>query len=407
MLKQLSDLFVNASEITRFWSLQEGVGHGRIRISLLFRPVEAKLPPNLLGFDTGTIEIRDVAVQSQHDLSQCEVRLKTTTTPAEEKVSRKIAEKRDDGRVVWSHHEVEHIPVRQRYGTALLVSFRDSAGFKSSRRKALGVLWLRDLVDHAEGTVEIALWHAKHGDYSRLKLNYVPPDGNLEYWDSDKDKIERIGSVFLDLVFIPGISERHHKLLSGAGAKRRGAWDEYDREKAGGMREAVGTMDDEMPVEHHARESHETQLADGHDEGPPRMDKTMTGGPLNSVGGDSASVEGEDATEGTNTVVATKDVEEQQKDEVHLEGGAEGSGDEAAGESSDESSSTHGTKGPIGKFKEWRQHEKELHRDHRGIMQRKPARTAQWMKDNVEEGAHALKDRFKLHSRQPDVETEV
>ena len=75
---------MNASEVTRCYSLEKGLGTGRIRISLLFRPVEARLPPNLLGFDTGTLEVRDVSTKStQVDLSKCEVRMKITTAEAE------------------------------------------------------------------------------------------------------------------------------------------------------------------------------------------------------------------------------------------------------------------------------------------------------------------------------------
>ena len=90
---------MNASEVTRCYSLEKGLGSGRIRISLLFRPVEAKLPPNLLGFDTGTLEIRDISAHSTSvDLSKCEVRFKVTTAEAHDKVSRKAAARQDDGR---------------------------------------------------------------------------------------------------------------------------------------------------------------------------------------------------------------------------------------------------------------------------------------------------------------------
>ncbi|EED79792.1 predicted protein [Postia placenta Mad-698-R] len=398
---KLSDIFVNASEVTRFYSLEQGVGHGRIRISLLFRPIDAKLSPNLLGFDTGTVEVRDVSVQSKLDLSNCEISMKSTTTPTVEKVSRKIAEKRDDGWTVWVHDDVSALPVRQRYGTALLVSFRDTAGFKSSSCKALGVLWLRDLVDSDEGTVEIALWQAKHGDYSRLKLNYVPPDGNLDYWDTDKGNVERIGSIFLDIMFRPGVSERHKEMLSGAGAKKRAMWDAYDRQKAAGMRDEVGIEDERTSSNAETRRGQDLEVADNTDTGASQQDRTMTDGPLNTTGGDSTSANQENATEGTNTVVSTGDIDDERKDGAGARGIADESHDDA------DSSDDNKAKGPITKLKDWRQHERELHRDHRGIMQVKPARTAQWMKDNVEEGVHAVKDRFKMHSRQPDVETEV
>ncbi|CCM05423.1 uncharacterized protein FIBRA_07640 [Fibroporia radiculosa] len=324
---------------------------------------------------------------------------------AEDKVSRKKANKLDDGRTIWAHEGVSDIPVRQRYSTPLLISFKDSSGFKTSSRKALGVLWLRDLVDNEEGQVEIALWHAKHGNYSRLKLNYVPPDGNLEYWDSDKEKIERVGSIFLNIIFRPGLSERHHKLFGAAGAERRGALEEYNREQAAGMREHVGEMDERIPENHQARESHDTEMADGVNRTPPEMDKTLTGGPLNTSGGDSAAIEQEDEVEDTNTGIAARDAQEESPPDS--DGNQSSDSDVDAREERHISDGHSGSKGPIAKFKDWKQHEKELHRDHRGVMQAKPARTAQWVKDNVEEGAHAIKDRFKLHSREPDVETEV
>ncbi|KAI0325709.1 hypothetical protein GY45DRAFT_1339924, partial [Cubamyces sp. BRFM 1775] len=400
---KLSEAFVNASEVTRSYSLEKGLGTGRIRISLLFRPVDAKLPPNLLGFDTGTLEIRDVSVRSGlGDLSKCEVRLKTTTAEAEEKVSRKTAEKRGD-QIVWSPDGLTKLPVRQRYASALLISFRDKSGFKSSGRKALGVLWLRDIVDRAEGPVEISLWRAKDGDYSRLKLNYVPPDGDLAYWDSDKEKVERIGSVSLDLVFWPGISEKHHEMLGGAGAKKRAAWDEYHRQKDAGFRDAIGELSAQIPEDHHASESHETQARDGEQQAPGQTDKTMTGGPVNTQEGDDEDARQDEEAHGTNTIVSADDVEVESQADAEPEEGD----DTSIGEGSQGDTDGGKKRGVVGKLKEWRQHEKELHRDHRGIMQAKPARTAEWLKDNIEEGAHAVKDRFKMKAREPDVETEV
>ncbi|EMD37079.1 hypothetical protein CERSUDRAFT_114979 [Gelatoporia subvermispora B] len=404
---KLSELFVNASEITRFYSLEEGLGHGRVRISVLFRPIEAKLPPNLLGFDTGTLEIRDIAVKSDlEDFSGHEIRLKTTTSGAEDKISRKQAECRDDGLTVWPREGVAIIPVRQRYGAALLISFRETSEFKRSGRKTLAVLWLRDLVDSEEGTVEIALWQAQHDDYSRLKLNYVPPDGNLKFWDSDKEKVERIGSVFLDIIFRPGISERHHQMLSGAGSKKREAWDEFDRQKAGGMREAVGQMDERTPSSHKTTENTDTQVEDNQEPPEQKTDSTLTGGPLNTISGDHEAADENREQLGTNTLVSDDAVDDQTRGEAALDqdGLPRGQRDE---EGDEERGSEGGRKGLVGKLKDWRDHEKELHRDHRGVMQVKPARTAQWVKDSVEEGAHAVKSRFKMKAREPDIETEV
>ena len=334
--------------------------------------------------------------------------MKVTTTATEEKVSRKQAEARDD-KVVWSQQNASRLPVRQRYGAALLVSLRDTSGFKASGRKALGVLWLRDLVDNEAGSVEIALWQARHGDYSRLKRNYVPPDGDLSYWDSDRDKVERMGSLFLDIRFRPGISTLHHKLLKGGGAKKREAWDEYDRQKAGGMRDEVGKMGVEAASEghHRSKENNETSCADRGIAGTSEHDKVMRGN-LSSAG-----VGEKRQAEGTNTIVSADAVE---TEEQVFEYPEEGEGDverqdEELDDRDDWSTSAASDdvegRGPVSKLKEWRRHQKELHRDHRGIMQAKPARTAQWMKDNIEEGVLAVKERMKMRGREPDVETEV
>ncbi|KAI0672484.1 hypothetical protein C8Q78DRAFT_1027516 [Trametes maxima] len=404
---KLSEVFVNASEVTRCYSIERGLGTGRIRISLLFRPVDAKLPPNLLGFDTGTLDIRDISVRSDLvDLAKCEVRLKTTTAEAEERVSRKTAERRDrDTHIVWASEGPTKLPVRQRYASALLISFRDASGFKSSGRKALGVLWLRDVVDRAEGPVEVSLWRAKDGDYSRLKLNYVPPDGDLAYWDSDGEKVERVGSVALDLAFWPGISEKHHEMLGGAGARKRAAWDEYNRQTSAGYRDAVGELDMQVPQDHRASENQETEEHDVQSERQVsgRTDQTMTGGPVNAQEGDDEDATQDEEAHGTNTTVSAEAVE------VESEGEPESSADDEGGvsEGSEDADSGKKKHGVVGKLKEWRKHEKELHRDHRGVMQVKPARTAEWLKDNIEEGAHAVKDRFKMKAREPDVETEV
>ncbi|KAH9916920.1 uncharacterized protein B0H18DRAFT_1214852 [Fomitopsis serialis] len=366
---KLSELLVNASEVTRYWSIEQGIGYGRIRISVLFRPVKQSSHP-IFWLRNGTLEIRDIAVQSGKFLGLRGAYEGHYHTRRTEGV-RKQAEKRDDETCGATRHL--QLVVDSDTGQ-LYWFFRDASGFKTSARKP-------------------SAYYGSHGDYSRLKLNYVPPDGDLSYWDSDREKIERIGSVFLDICFKPGISGLHHQLLKGEGAKKRQAWDEYDRQEAGGMRDDVGKMGVESTAENHQpKESNE---------------RTMSGGPVNAAGGDtsSAGVGDESRTEGTNTVVSSDAAETEEQTLEHPEEHTEEA--ERRDEESSEQDGESESKGPIERFKDWRQHEKELHRGHRGVMQAKPARTAQWMKDNVEEGVHAVKERMKMHAKQPDVETEV
>jgi Ca2+-dependent lipid-binding protein len=53
---RLTDILQTSSQATRWYPLDGGIGFGRIRISLLFRSVETRLPPNMLGWEVGTFE---------------------------------------------------------------------------------------------------------------------------------------------------------------------------------------------------------------------------------------------------------------------------------------------------------------------------------------------------------------
>ena len=217
---------MNASEVTRFYSLKKGLGTGRIYIALLFHPIEAKLPPNLLGFDTGTLEIRSIPVHGVYiGLSCYQVCLKTTTGKAEEKISYKAIDHHPDSTTLtWAPEGGTKLPVRQRYPAALLVSFCAKSAFKGSGgRKALALLWPRNAINRAKGAPVEYLWCVCGGgsDSSRLKRNYVPLGGDLSGWAGDREDVEYVGLVRLDLVFWSGITEKHYEMLDGHGASKR------------------------------------------------------------------------------------------------------------------------------------------------------------------------------------------
>ncbi|KAL5476528.1 hypothetical protein ACEPAI_3385 [Sanghuangporus weigelae] len=341
---KLSYLFVNASEVTRFFPIETGLGHGSVRVSVLFRPVQVKLPPNLLGFDAGTLVIRKITAMpfgesAQHlvsELNSCEVKLKVSASS--DKVSKGDAE-RKGGTVVWNEERPSEIPVRQRYGSALTVKFKESRALKSSK-PGMAIRWLRGIVDNEDTTIDIALFRVEN--YDRLRQNYVPPDGNLDSWETSGEEVTRIGTVQLDLTFKLGLSTAHKKSMDTSEPKQKRLWEEVDR------RDSVGLQEQK----------------DAHDES--QVDEREVDG-LNG-----------------------------RQDLTELE--AEGS---------DEDDGSDEGKGLMQKLKDWKKHEKELHRQHKGIMQSKPARTAEWIKGNVEETGQKVKNRFRMKSRQPDVETKV
>lgn len=73
----------------------------------------------------------------------------------------------------------------------------------------------------------------------------------------------------------------------------------------------------------------------------------------------------------------------------------------------EEKSIDNGKRGPLAQLRDYKEHSGELHRQHRGLMQWKGARTAKWMKTKVQHGKEHLRDGLKLSGRDPGIETEV
>lgn len=293
-------------------------------------------------------------------LHNCELRLKASGSG--DRLSRKEVERNDAGDVVWNMEDSpSELPVRKRYGSTLIIGFKSTLGIVKSGKDAMAVVWLRDLIDNQEGKIEVALWKAHN--FKRLKQNYVPLDGSLDGWEKNRDKYERIGTLRVDLIFKPGVTRAHKEVLDTSNPDKRRIWDEVDRRTAVGLNEKVGEQQD----------------------------------------GEPASVEGE------NTEVG---VDETQEHRESVGGnGSQGECDEGSWiEGHDETEGHEEDKGDEGlmeRLKAWKQEEHELNLQHRGVMQKKPARTAVWLKDNMEDAAHKVKNRFSMKSRQPGIETEV
>jgi len=340
-------MLVNSSEVTRFYPLESGIGFGSARVSVLFRPVAASLPPQLLGFDTGTLVIRSVGAKPEQEekFGKCRILLKTGS--ASDKISHRTTREDDDGFITWGGDENVEVPVNARYSSPLILAIEDATGIRRGTQ-AMATLWLRDVVDNVDSRFSLALW--KSADYARMRQNYIPLNGDLAAWENDKVKMERVGTLEVDLTFVPGITEVHKKRMNAGDSKGKKMWDAVERRDDAGLSGKVGQFE---------------------------------------------GVSGE--TEGDNTNVDENHV---QVDE-HEEGSSHGS------EGDDTSSDGDEGGGLMDKFKAWKNHQHELGKQHRGVMQAKPARTAKWIKDDVQEAGHKLLHRFSQKTREPDIETEA
>lgn len=219
----LVDILKESSEVTRLFSIQEGVGFGRANISILFKAVDAQLPRNMLGWETATIEIlKPIQVSIDPDF-QSSFALKSqtlvvSTTDSTEKIG--SAETNGDNSHMTWNTEMVRLPVYSRYASSLTFDIGYKAGFGplKGQAAALAVQWLQDLPDDEE--VEIKIPILMSNDLKTLRQNYInehTPKGH-EY--------KRIGWLTTTVRVDRGLDPDHEKYARSQ--SRRHAYETYD-----------------------------------------------------------------------------------------------------------------------------------------------------------------------------------
>lgn len=221
---KLSDVLLTGSQSTRWYPLDGGIGFGRIRISLLFRSVELKLPPSHLSFgEIGTFEflsdtIRAFKLDGTH---RSKLKLRTGGSSAVIKsdkcnktedgslswdVTQQTSTKNDDGTTSTDITSRIRLPVRYRYRSPIFFEFHTSG-----RRHAdtFASIWLQDLIDLKEEDFDIPIWRCNNG--LRLSQNYIT---EANYRDVPSLQIEEIGRLRFRGRFKPGTDRDHLKFVS-------------------------------------------------------------------------------------------------------------------------------------------------------------------------------------------------
>lgn len=194
---KLSDIFSKRSQVTRWYPLDGGIGFGRIRISLLFRSVDVVLPPQMLGWDVGTVEFMTSGLTATGYNNNASLKVHTGGRAC--KVQRSLCSSLPDGSGVhWditgqekdrtlaseassasisttdnvSVSPILRLPVRHRYRSPVVFEFRSSRS--KLKADAYSIIWLDNLVDNEDTPVDIAIWRTKNP--SRLLLNRLTDD---------------------------------------------------------------------------------------------------------------------------------------------------------------------------------------------------------------------------------------
>lgn len=185
----LYKIFKERSQVMGTWPLAGGIGHGKIRLSMVWRSVQLQAPENLIGWDYGTIEVQPQVSGSglPSNLASCKIKLRTDIS------SGKVYSRKDkDGNGAMWHTKNDKplkLAVTQRYTSCLHIAFKDKH-MLGDEVAAFCVLWLRNIPDEEEQDLELPVWK---GDYKKAIANCFEEPG------------EKIGTLKLKLNFWAGL----------------------------------------------------------------------------------------------------------------------------------------------------------------------------------------------------------
>ena len=424
---KLTDILQTSSQVTRWYPLDGGIGFGRIRISLLFRSIETRLPPNMLGWDVGTFEFlseRILGLGYSH-LTKLKLRTGGSTGVISKTDCRKLDE--GDG-IYWDLGRKEgkynvRLPVKHRYRSPVVFEFH-SSGHRGA--VAYAQIWLQHLADNEDTPIDIPIWTTKNGN--RLTQNYITEQnvGDL----LGLEDVKEVGRLQFRARFKPGTDESHRAFVTDNDSRE--TFETWEACLAEGVRER--TVPTEVPDR--VQELHNESLTSGRDvlkaasEEDKKLWLTKSGtdwsgafgqdprayvdnkgrkiaepgadGPRHDPFNPSSDDDDDDDDRGSNDSSSDLGVTDATNTPSKKRSSMDTTRTGMTGYSSlDESSASRQDSSKANKNTEKRKH--------RGLMQWKPARNASFAKTQAKFGISKIKRRFSgsLGGREPGVETEV
>ncbi|KAI1461104.1 hypothetical protein F4805DRAFT_414745 [Annulohypoxylon moriforme] len=433
---KLSDLMQTSSQVTRWYPLDGGIGFGRIRISLLFRSVELKLPPPQLGWDVGTFEFTSDKISSTFAGSgKGHVKLRLRTGGSSATIKREYCKTKGDG-LEWTvggitDSQSPRLPVRYRYRSPVFFEFH-----LPGRRHVehFAAIWLQELIDGEDKFFDIPIW--KCDNAMRLSQNFVTQDNFNTIPDI---KIEEVGRLCFRGRFKAGTDRDHLRFVSDNDSRETiETWEacfaegvrqeevsksvpatvqKLHDDSLTNTRDVLATAPEEERRKWLSKDGTDwtgafgqdpAELMTGHEgreepEYEPESDSEPTDGPSNAPDSTSSRYSDDLGVNDATSEDATGS-SDYARPSTSTSGGALTQTTTNSGSSKKSKGSS---KNPIKQYKDYKERSRDLHRQHRGLMQWRPLRNAQFAKDEAKFAIRRVTHMGALSGRQPDVETEV
>jgi len=364
----LAKIFNKRSQTMDMYPLVGGIGFGRARISMVFRSIELQLSKELMGWDYGTLEIKG-PVKPKNQLSQDLIghRIKLRSNMARVKMQANNGEWRSK-----RNEDSLFIACRKRYAMPLVVEFRKSSMGPDST-PAFAVFWLKDIPDEEERDVTMQVWAG-----GKENLKRATTCAGYEGMEEDE---KPVGEIEVTMKFWRGLSGYHKRYAQ--------------KERSGDMRnvmEVLDTVNDEIQSDSDsddgADSDSDSDSSDSEDDTKNGDDKHLSTRSKKLATHTNQSSDADSDGEGTkNPIKKAKKL----TNEIM----------------SGHNDSDDGSRGPVGMMRDYKDHHRQLHRRHKGVMQWRGARTADWALSKVRHGKGRVESLFEHSEKTSGVETEV
>ncbi|KAI0451734.1 hypothetical protein F5B21DRAFT_365259 [Xylaria acuta] len=382
----LSKIFKERSQTMGTYALSGGIGYGKARISMVWRSIELKLPSQISGWDYGTLQIRGPVKPKDGldpDLLGNRIKIRTNTG--------RIKLYPDDG--LWKGKgrgsEELFIAVRKRYSSAMVVEFRRSM-MGPDKTAAFAVLWLHELRDEEDETKCVKVWKGSKESFRKAQTCCE--------FEGTAEKDELLGEIEIPIRFWRGLSGYHKTFAAQSKNKdMRNMMECLDTitDEGLGDDEEVPDDEDSLSDEIHEEDDDETRrkklrMHTNDDSTPPSSDDEDDGDGFHSSSSSSISLSDfkkvknifrnpvDGLTEAATTVLAP------------------GHND-----------SEDGSRGMKGQLRDYKDHHKQLHRKHRGIMQWRAAREVNHLGGKLTRLRGTISDKFHHGDKDDGIETEI
>jgi hypothetical protein len=374
----LNKVFAKRCQVMDMYPLVGGMGFGRARVSMVFRSVKLQLQKELLGWDYGTLEVTaPIKAKSGFPQNLQSDRMKIRTNIMRAKLAAANGEWRPK-----KDKESVFLAVRKRYAMPLIVEFRQSAVGRDST-PAFAVLWLKDIADEEETTISMKVWNG--GKQNLKRATTCAAYAGIE------DGEQPLGEIEVTMKFWRGLSGYHKSYaMKGKNSDVRGVIevldtvnDEIEKDNKSGNDETFESSDDSDSDSSGSHISSDTDTLSTRkvDTKP----KELATHPDDDSDCDS-DPQGDDSSTHNPLKLAQK--------KVHsvLDG---------------HNAPDDGERGVVAQIKDYKDHRKQLHRKHRGIMQWKAARSLDWAVGRAGRAKSKVGEVFEHQETGGPVEREV